>query len=83
MKRETPVVNEKIISDGFGTSDTFNKFFVKIVPNLKIFLKKPLKLRILTVTKHRQITLQRLQKVEIWAFGSLVNKSTLYKMFLN
>ena len=29
-------------------------------------------LRILTGKKHRQIKLQRLQKVQIWAFGSLV-----------
>ena len=27
--------------------------------------------------KYRQIRLQRLQKVRIWAFGSLVHQSTL------
>ena len=31
-------------------------------------------LRILTGKKHRQIELQRLQKVGIWAFGSLVDQ---------
>ena len=32
-------------------------------------------LRILTEKKHRQIKLQRLQKVGIWAFGSLVHQT--------
>ena len=40
-------------------------------------------LRILTGKKHREMKLQRLQKVQIWAFGLLVQKSTLYKRFLN
>ena len=31
-------------------------------------------LRILTGKKHRQIKLQRLQKVQIWAFGLLVQQ---------
>ena len=31
-------------------------------------------LRILTGKKHRQIKLQRLEKVRIWAFGLLVHK---------
>ena len=31
-------------------------------------------LRILTGKKYRQIKLQRLQKVRIWAFGSLVHQ---------
>ena len=32
------------------------------------------RLRILTGKKHRQIKLQRLRKVRIWAFGSLVHQ---------
>ena len=39
-------------------------------------------LRILKGKKHRQMKLQRLQKVQIWAFG-WYNKSTLYKRFFN
>ena len=31
-------------------------------------------LRILTKKKHRQMKLQRLQKVQIWAFGLLVQQ---------
>ena len=31
-------------------------------------------LRILTGKKHRQIKLQRLEKVGIWAFGSLIHQ---------
>ena len=31
-------------------------------------------LRILTGKKHRQIKVQRLQKVQIWAFGLLVQQ---------
>ena len=31
-------------------------------------------LRILTGKKHRQIKLQRLQKVRVWAFGLLVHQ---------
>ena len=34
-------------------------------------------LRILTEKKHRQIKLQCLQKVRIWAFGSLVHEINL------
>ena len=39
-----------------------------------IYREEPLKLRILTGKKHRQIKLQRLQKVPIWAFESLVHQ---------
>ena len=39
-------------------------------------------LRTLTGKKQREMKLQRLQKIQIWAFGLLVQKSTLYKRFL-
>ena len=40
-------------------------------------------LRILTRKKHFQIKLQRLQKVEIWTFGSLVHQINSCKRFFN
>ena len=39
-------------------------------------------LRILTGKKHRQIKLQRLQKVGIWVFGSLVHRINSLKEVL-
>ena len=41
---------------------------VKVLRSVKVFI------RILTGKKHRQIKLQRLQKVRIWAFGPLVHQ---------
>ena len=41
-------------------------------------LELVLVLRILTGKKYRQIKLQRLEKVRIWAFGVLVYKSIIY-----
>ena len=52
----------------------------------KLIGEQQISVRILTEKKHPQMNLQRLQKVQIWAFGLLVllvNKSTLYKRFLN
>ena len=40
-------------------------------------------LRILTEKKHRQIKLQRLEKVGIWASGLLVHQINSHKRFLN
>ena len=40
----TPIVIEAVISDHFDIADFFNRFFVNIVPNLKISSKKPFKL---------------------------------------
>ena len=39
-------------------------------------------LRILTGKKYRQMKLQRIQKVEIWAFGSLVYQMNSLKVVL-
>ena len=41
-----------------------------------------LDLKIFTGKKHRQIKLQRLQKIEIWAFGSLVHQINSLKEVL-
>ena len=38
-------------------------------------------LRILTGKKHQRIKLKRLQKVRIWAFGSLVHQIKLKQIF--
>ena len=47
------------------------------VGNLHIFLK------ILSRKKHCQIKLLRLQKVQIWAFGSFVHEINSFDSFLN
>ena len=45
--------------------------------------KSYLHLRILTEKKHPKVKLQRLQKVEIWTFGSLVHQINSCKRFFN
>ena len=54
---------------------------VKLFTENSFFLVNIFYLRILTGKKHHQMKLQRLQKVQIWAFGLLVQQ--LYKSFLN
>ena len=49
----------------------FRRFSYALKKNICI---KNFLLRILTGKKHRQIKLQRLQKVQIWAFGLLVQQ---------
>ena len=48
----------------------------------KSFIEKMF-LRILTGRNHRQIKLQRLQKVRTWTFRLLVHQINSYKRFLN
>ena len=40
----TPIVIEAVISDHFDIAGFFNRFFVNIVPDIKISSKKPFKL---------------------------------------
>lgn len=40
MNAETPIVMEEIVSDRSDIAGTSNKYFVIIIPNLKIYLKE-------------------------------------------
>ena len=57
-------------------------FFIVMKSGAFFLLRKKAQLRILTGKKHPQVKLQHIRKILIWAFGSLVYKSTLYKRFL-
>ena len=48
-------------------------YFLNSVIDDALATMKGLQLRILKGEKHRQIKLQRIQKVRIWAFGSLAH----------
>ena len=47
---------------------------MKHVRYIELNNKEPFHLRMLTEKKHPKIKLQRLQKVRIWTFGSLVHQ---------